>query len=96
LLFVHIGWHIWIMGLPTPKLLVVEDDPKTARSLVAGLQAQGFSAYAAQRGDDALDGAALMAIARIFFFKEPASALRLLGIVLALAGLTLLRSPATS
>jgi two-component system copper resistance phosphate regulon response regulator CusR len=55
LLFVHIGWHIWIMGLPIPKLLVVEDDPKTARSLVAGLQAEGFSAHAAQRGDDALN-----------------------------------------
>ena len=41
-------------------------------------------------------GAALMAIAGIFFFKEPASALRLLGIVLALAGLFLLRSPTTS
>ncbi len=39
-------------------------------------------------------GAALMAIAGIFFFKEPASALRLFGIVLALAGLFLLRSPA--
>ena len=37
------------------KLLVVEDDPKTARSLVAGLQAEGFNAHAAQRGDDALN-----------------------------------------
>ena len=43
LLLVHLGWHIWIMGGPTPTLLIVEDDPKTARSLVAGLQAQGFS-----------------------------------------------------
>jgi transporter family protein len=41
-------------------------------------------------------GAALMTIAGIFFFKEPASALRLLGIALALAGLFLLRSPAAS
>src|ERR1043165_8640226 len=39
-------------------------------------------------------GAALMAVAGIAFFKEPASALRLLGITLALAGLFLLRSPA--
>ena len=39
-------------------------------------------------------GAAIMAIAGIAFFKEPASALRLLGIVLALSGLFLLRSPA--
>ena len=39
-------------------------------------------------------GAALMAVAGIMFFKEPASALRLLGIALALAGLFLLRSPA--
>ena len=39
-------------------------------------------------------GAAIMAIAGILFFKEPASLLRLLGIVLALAGLFLLRSPA--
>jgi len=39
-------------------------------------------------------GAAIMAIAGIVFFKEPATALRLLGIVLALAGLFLLRSPA--
>ena len=39
-------------------------------------------------------GAALMAIAGILFFKEPASLLRLLGICLALAGLFLLRSPA--
>ena len=39
-------------------------------------------------------GAAIMAIAGIFFFKEPASWLRLFGIVLALAGLFLLRSPA--
>lgn len=38
-------------------------------------------------------GAAIMAIAGILFFKEPASALRLLGIALALAGLFLLRSP---
>ena len=42
------------MGLPTPKLLVVEDDPKTARSVVVGLQAEGFSAVAASSGDDAL------------------------------------------
>lgn len=39
-------------------------------------------------------GAALMAVAGIVFFKETASALRLLGIALALAGLFLLRSPA--
>lgn len=39
-------------------------------------------------------GAAIMAIAGILFFKEGANALRLLGIVLALAGLFLLRSPA--
>ena len=39
-------------------------------------------------------GAAIMAIAGIVFFKESANALRLLGIVLALTGLFLLRSPA--
>jgi transporter family protein len=39
-------------------------------------------------------GAAIMAMAGIMFFKEPASLLRLLGIALALAGLFLLRSPA--
>jgi transporter family protein len=39
-------------------------------------------------------GAALMAVVGIVFFKESANALRLLGIVLALAGLFLLRSPA--
>lgn len=38
-------------------------------------------------------GAAIMAIAGIGFFKEPASVIRLLGIVLALAGLFLLRAP---
>ena len=38
-------------------------------------------------------GAAIMAVAGILFFKEPASWPRLLGIVLALAGLFLLRSP---
>jgi len=38
-------------------------------------------------------GAAIMAIAGIAFFKEPASLTRILGIVLALAGLFLLRSP---
>jgi uncharacterized membrane protein len=37
-------------------------------------------------------GAALMAIAGILFFREPAAWPRLLGIVLALAGLFLLRS----
>ena len=37
-------------------------------------------------------GAALMAFAGIFFFKEPASWPRLLGIVLSIAGLFLLRS----
>jgi two-component system copper resistance phosphate regulon response regulator CusR len=42
------------MGVPIPKLLVVEDDPKTARSLVAGLQAEGFVAHAARNGEDAL------------------------------------------
>jgi len=36
-------------------------------------------------------GAALMAIAGILFFKEPASLPRILGIVLAIAGLLLLR-----
>ena len=41
-------------------------------------------------------GAALMAAAGIFFFKEPVSAVRILGIVLALAGLFLLRSPGAS
>jgi transporter family protein len=41
-------------------------------------------------------GAALMAVAGILFFKEPAGALRLLGIALALAGLFLLRSPASN
>jgi transporter family protein len=39
-------------------------------------------------------GAAIMAISGIIFFKEPASLPRLFGIVLALAGLFLLRSPA--
>src|SRR5438874_11385430 len=39
-------------------------------------------------------GAAIMAIAGILFFKEPASLYRLLGIILALAGLFLLRAPA--
>lgn len=39
-------------------------------------------------------GAALMAMAGIAFFNEPASLVHLLGIVLALAGLFLLRSPA--
>ena len=38
-------------------------------------------------------GAALMAIAGILWFKEPASWPRLLGIILSLAGLILLRSP---
>jgi len=37
-------------------------------------------------------GAALMALAGIFFFKEPATAARLIGVALALAGLFLLRS----
>ena len=39
-------------------------------------------------------GAALMAVAGIFFFKEPVTVARLAGIALALAGLFLLRSPA--
>jgi transporter family protein len=39
-------------------------------------------------------GAAIMAVAGILFFKEPASLSRLLGIILALAGLFLLRAPA--
>ena len=39
-------------------------------------------------------GAALMAIVGILFFKESVNALRLLGIVMALAGLFLLRSSA--
>jgi transporter family protein len=38
-------------------------------------------------------GAALMAVAGIVFFKEPASWPRLLGIALAITGLILLRSP---
>src|SRR5207253_10812295 len=40
-------------------------------------------------------GAAIMAIAGVLFFKEPVAFSRLLGIVLALAGLFLLRSPVT-
>ena len=36
-------------------------------------------------------GAAMMALAGIFFFKEQASPLRLLGVVLSIAGLLLLR-----
>jgi bacterial/archaeal transporter family protein len=39
-------------------------------------------------------GAALMAVVGILFFNEPPSLLRLLGIMLALVGLFLLRSPA--
>ena len=39
-------------------------------------------------------GAAIMAIAGIIFFKEPASWPRLLGIALSIIGLFLLRSPA--
>jgi transporter family protein len=39
-------------------------------------------------------GGALMALAGILFFKEPATLSRLLGIVLALTGLILLRAPA--
>jgi len=39
-------------------------------------------------------GAALMAVAGILYFKEPITVARLAGIVLALAGLSLLRSPA--
>jgi transporter family protein len=38
-------------------------------------------------------GAAIMAVAGIVFFKEPAAVSRLLGIALALAGLFLLRAP---
>jgi transporter family protein len=41
-------------------------------------------------------GAALMAVVGILFFKEPVSASRLLGIVLAIVGLLLLRSPMNS
>ncbi len=37
-------------------------------------------------------GAAIMAIAGIFFFREPASIQRIIGIVLAFVGLFLLRS----
>lgn len=37
-------------------------------------------------------GAAIMAIAGILFFNEPASAARLIGIALAVIGLLLLRS----
>jgi transporter family protein len=40
-------------------------------------------------------GMALMAVAGILFFKEPASWPRVLGILLSLAGLFLLRLPAT-
>jgi transporter family protein len=36
-------------------------------------------------------GAALMAVAGILFFKEPASPLRLLGVALSIMGLLLLR-----
>ncbi len=36
-------------------------------------------------------GAAMMAVAGILFFKEPASPLRLLGVVMSIAGLLLLR-----
>jgi transporter family protein len=39
-------------------------------------------------------GAAIMAVAGVVFFKEPVSFARLAGIVLALAGLFLLRAPA--
>jgi transporter family protein len=39
-------------------------------------------------------GAAIMAVAGILFFREPATWPRLLGIVLAVTGLFLLRSPA--
>jgi transporter family protein len=39
-------------------------------------------------------GAAIMAVGGIAFFREPASLTRILGIVLALAGLFLLRAPA--
>ena len=39
-------------------------------------------------------GAALMAVAGIFCFKEPASWPRILGIILSLVGLFLLRTPA--
>jgi transporter family protein len=39
-------------------------------------------------------GAAIMAIAGIIFFKEPASWPRLLGVALSIVGLFLLRSPA--
>src|SRR6267378_5408104 len=38
-------------------------------------------------------GAAIMAVAGILFFKEPASLVRILGIALALGGLFLLRAP---
>jgi transporter family protein len=38
-------------------------------------------------------GAALMAVAGILFFKEPATFLRLAGIALAITGLFLLRTP---
>lgn len=38
-------------------------------------------------------GAAIMAVAGILFFKEPAALARLIGIALALAGLFLLRAP---
>jgi DNA-binding response OmpR family regulator len=36
------------------RLLIVEDDVKTGRSLVTGLEAEGFDAHAVRNGDDAL------------------------------------------
>jgi DNA-binding response OmpR family regulator len=40
------------------RILVVEDDSKTAASVVAGLTAEGYHARAAARGDDALSSLA--------------------------------------
>lgn len=43
---------------PAARLLIVEDDAKTARSLVAGLQGEGFTAQIAQDGEAALQSIA--------------------------------------
>jgi two-component system, OmpR family, response regulator len=37
-----------------PRILVVEDDAKTAQSLVSGFSAEGFNARIASNGQDAL------------------------------------------
>jgi multidrug transporter EmrE-like cation transporter len=53
----------------------------------------GYAPFTTRSGWPAIlaGGAAIMAIAGILFFKEPASFSRLAGIILALAGLFLLR-----